>query len=226
MTSCCCIFNYKRDQTHRSYFQHVDENDLKVLKPSFHLCEAGIASILGISEFPHYFFFFFVFFFFFLFRLSHHGSPQRIFYLQLFLPSVSSSVTTTSAMSSFTTSINLFYGLPRFLFPDNSIISILLPICPSSFLRTCPYHLSLASRVFSPNRPTSAVPLMYSFLIVSIPVTPNENRIIFNSATSISSSCFLSVPLAPTRTTLLVSLCHIVHLPFHSSWHSPVADHS
>ena len=92
-------------------------------------------------------------------------------------------------MSSFTTSINLLFGLPRFLFPGNSILSILLPIYPSSFLRRCPYHLSLASRVFSPNFPTCAVPLMYSFLILSILVTPNENRNIFNSATSISASC-------------------------------------
>ena len=120
---------------------------------------------------------------------SHQGSPQRIFILQLLLSSASSSFTLTSAMSSFTTSINLLFGLPRFLFPGNSIFSILLPIYPSSFLSTCPYHLSLASRVFSPNRPTCAVPLMYSFLILSILVTPNENRNIFNSATSISASC-------------------------------------
>ena len=37
------------------------------------------------------------------FGLSHQGSPQRIFLLQLFLSTVSSSVTSTSAMSSFTT---------------------------------------------------------------------------------------------------------------------------
>ena len=72
---------------------------------------------------------------------SHQGSPQRIFHLQLLLSSVSSSVILTSAMSSFTTSINLLFGLPRFLFPGNSILSILLPIYPSSFLSTCPYHL-------------------------------------------------------------------------------------
>ena len=74
----------------------------------------------------------------------------------------------------------------RFLFPGCSILSMLLPIHPSSFLRTCPYHLSLASRVFSPNRPTCAVPLMYSFLILSILVTPNENRNIFHCVTSMS----------------------------------------
>ena len=125
------------------------------------------------------------------FGFSHQGSPQRIFFLQFLLSTVSSSVTSTSAMSSFTTSINLLFGLPRFLFPGNSILIILLPILlyPSSFLRRCPYHISLASRVFSPNFPTCAVPLMYSFLILSILVTPNENRNIFNSATSISASC-------------------------------------
>ena len=51
------------------------------------------------------------------------------------------------------------------------------------------YLLSLASRVFSPNLPICAVPLMYSFLILPILVTPNENRNIVNSATSISVSC-------------------------------------
>ena len=91
-------------------------------------------------------------------------------------------------MSSFTTSINLLFGLPRFVFHGNSILSILLPIYPSSFLRACPYHLR-QSRLFSPNRPTCAVPLMYSFLILSILVTPNGNRNIFKSATSISASC-------------------------------------
>ena len=121
---------------------------------------------------------------------AFQGSSQRIFHLQLFLSSISSSVTSTSAMSSFTTSINLIFCLPRFIFPGSSILSILLPIS-SSFLRTYPYHLSLtlACRVFSPNRPACAVPLMYSFLILSILVTPNENRNIFNSATAISASC-------------------------------------
>ena len=123
------------------------------------------------------------------FGFSLQGSPEQMFHLQLFLSSVSSSVTSTSAMSSFTTYRNLLLGFPHFLFPGSYILSILNPIYPSSFLRTCPYHLSLASRVFSQNFPTRAVPLMYSFLILSILVTPNENRNIFNSATSICTSC-------------------------------------
>ena len=59
--------------------------------------------------------------------------------------------------------INLLLGLPHFLFPG-TILSTLLPTYSASFLRTCPNHLSPASHVSSRNRPTCAVPLMYSFL--------------------------------------------------------------
>ena len=45
----------------------------------------------------------------------------------------------------------------------------------SSFLHTRTNHLSLASRVVSKPSHQCAVPLMYSFLILSILVTPNEN---------------------------------------------------
>ena len=72
---------------------------------------------------------------------------------------------------------------------------------------------------------------MYSFRILSILVTPNENRNIFNSATSIFASCiFVSAtvcvrpPSPPVQQCW--SHCHPVHLPFHSSWYSPIADHS
>ena len=57
----------------------------------------------------------------------------------------------------------------------------------SCFIRTCLYQLSLASRVFSPNRPTCSVPLMYSVLILSVIVTPSENHNIFTF--SIDSDC-------------------------------------
>ena len=85
------------------------------------------------------------------FGFSHQGSQQQIFLPQLFLSSVSSSVTSTSAMSSFTTSINLLFGLPRFLFPGNSILSILLLIYPSSFLRTYPNTSCVSLQTFPPS---------------------------------------------------------------------------
>ena len=55
---------------------------------------------------------------------------------------------------------------------------------------TFPYHLSLTSFIFIPNRSTLTVTLMYSFLILSFPVTHIPNLNIFISATSISSTCF------------------------------------
>ena len=91
---------------------------------------------------------------------SRQGSTHRIFYLHSALFSASSSVTSTTVISSLTASIYLLSDLPRFQFSGRSNLSILIPIYPSSILRTCPNHLSLASLVFSPNRPTCAGPLM------------------------------------------------------------------
>ncbi|KAF7663340.1 hypothetical protein LDENG_00211810, partial [Lucifuga dentata] len=134
---------------------------------------------------------------FFSFRLSLQGSPQRIICLHLTLSSASSSLTPTNFMSSFTTSINLLFGLPLGLLPGSSNLSILLPICSLSLLCTCPNHLSLASLTLSPKHLTCAVPLMYSFLILSILVTPKENLSILVSATSSSASClFLSATVS------------------------------
>ncbi|KAF7653156.1 hypothetical protein LDENG_00086470, partial [Lucifuga dentata] len=138
-----------------------------------------------------------VVFFFFSFWLSLQGSPQRIICLHLTLSSASSSLTPTNFMSSFTTSINLLFGLPLGLLPGSSNLSILLPICSLSLLCTCPNHLSLASLTLSPKHLTCAVPLMYSFLILSILVTPKENLSILVSATSSSASClFLSATVS------------------------------
>ena len=99
---------------------------------------------------------------------------------------MSFSLTPTCPISSFTTSRNLFFGLPLFLFPDNFISITLLFTCSWSLLMTYPYHLSLPSLIFIPNRSTLTVPLMYySFLILSFLVTPIANLNIF-----ISSTCF------------------------------------
>ena len=86
------------------------------------------------------------------FGFANQGTPYRIFHLPLFLCSVLS-----SAISAFTTSLNLLLAYPvsYFLATPSSA-----SIYPSYFLRTCPYLLNLVSRVFSPNRPTCAVPLI------------------------------------------------------------------
>ena len=79
--------------------------------------------------------------------------------------------------------------------------------------------------VFSPYGPTCVFPLMYSFLILSILVTPNRN--IFNSAISIS--CIFSNPyniagLTATLYTFPLSLADIRLSQLDHSWHysSPI----
>ena len=90
------------------------------------LCE--VRSTGGRSRFNYFFFL----------RLLRQGSPQQIFNLHLVLSSASSSVTSTTAMSSLTTSINLLSGLLLFIFHGSSILRILFPIYPSYFPRVLP----------------------------------------------------------------------------------------
>ncbi|KAI5628667.1 Fc receptor-like protein 5 [Silurus asotus] len=97
----------------------------------------------------------------------------------------------TNYLSSLTTSKNLLLGPPLFLFPDGSILSILLPIYHMSLLCTCPNHLNLTSLTLSPKRPTCAVPIINSFLNLSIILSLNENLTSFNSATSSFNFCLL-----------------------------------
>ena len=104
-------------------------------------------------------------------------------FLQTVLFLMSFSLAPTFPVSSFTTSKNL-------LFPGNSIFITLFPTYFWSLLMTCPYHLSLPSIIFIPNRFTLTVPLMYSFLILFFLVTPIANLNTFISSTSISSACF------------------------------------
>ena len=118
------------------------------------------------------------------------GWPQCINILHIFLSSMSVSFAPTSPISSFTTSKNLLFGLPLLLFPGNSISIIFLPTYSWSLLMTCPYHISLPSLIFIPNRSTLTVLLMFSFLILFFLVTPIANLSIFISVTSISCDCY------------------------------------
>ena len=96
----------------------------------------------------------------------NRGLPQRVMLLHSILFSMPFCLAPTSSIFSFTTFRNLLFGLPLFLFPSNSISITLLPTYSLSLLMTCPYHLSLPSLVFIPNRCTLTVPLMYSFPIL------------------------------------------------------------
>ena len=126
--------------------------------------------------------------------------PQRIFIFQTFLSSTSVSFAPTSSISSFTTSKNILFGLPLLLFPGNSISIIFLPTYSWSLLMTCPYHLSLPSLIFIPDRSTLTVLLMCLFLILSFLVTPIAHLNIFISATSISSCFFVTATVSSPYT--------------------------
>ena len=120
----------------------------------------------------------------------------------------------TSSISSFTTSKNLLFGLPLFLFPGNSISIIFLSTYSWSLLMTCPYHLSLSSLIFIPNRSTLTVLLMCSFLILSFLVSPIANLSIFISATSISSTCFFVTATVSSPYTIAGLTTKLYTFPF------------
>ena len=122
-------------------------------------------------------------FFFFLFSFRLFPSVRGGHSVSLFSKPTSVYLAPTSPISSFTKSKNPLFGLPLFLFPANSIFIIFFPIYSWSLLMTCPYHLSLPSLIFIPNRSALTVLLMCSFLILSFLVTPIANLNIFISAT-------------------------------------------
>ena len=125
----------------------------------------------------------------------HHSPHLPVFNVRL--------LHTNFPISSFKTSKNLLFGLPLFLFPGNSkSIIIFFPTLSWSLLMKYPYHLSLPSLIFIPNRSTLTVLLMYSFLILFFLVTPIVNLNIFISATSISSTCFFVTATVSSQYTI------------------------
>ena len=94
-----------------------------------------------------------------------------------------------SLKSTFTLSIHLRFGLPLLL-PFTSILITLFPTYSSSLLMTCQFRLNLLSCNFLDVFPTFDAPLITSFLILSIFVTPRIDLNIFISAMS-NVSCTL-----------------------------------
>ena len=141
------------------------------------------------------------------------GWPQRIIFFHIFLSSTSVSFAPTFPIS-FTTSRNLLFGLPLFLFPGNSISIIFLLTYSWSLLMTCLYHLDLSSLIFIPNRSTLTALLMCSFLILSFLVTPIANLSIFISATSIYSTCFFVTAGVSSPYTIAGLITELYNFPF------------
>ena len=72
----------------------------------------------------------------------------------LFVLCISFFLTPTICTTSFTMTINLLFGLPIYLLPGTSFLSIVLPV---SLHCTCPKHLNLASLTLSPKCLTSVL---------------------------------------------------------------------
>ena len=79
---------------------------------------------------------------------------------------------------------------------------------------TCPYHFSLPSIIFIPNRSTLNIPLMYLFLILSFLVIPIANLHIFISTTSISSTCFFVTATVSSPYTIAGLTTKLYTFPF------------
>ena len=97
-----------------------------------------------------------------------------------------------------------------FLFPGISILNTSLSMCSSSLDITCPYQFNHLSVIFQDTCSTLIVPLMCSFLILSLRVTPHIHRCILISVTSIRFSCrfivaHISAPYRQFQTHLLLS---------------------
>src|SRR6218665_836763 len=87
-------------------------------------------------------------------------------------------------------SIHLFFCLPRLRSPCTSDFIILLMLV-SLDRSTCPYHLSLASRILSVEHATPIFFRMFSFLCISFREIPSIHLSILISVLSRSFSSFL-----------------------------------
>ena len=101
---------------------------------------------------------------------------------------VLSSFRPNAVMSLLHASSHLRFGRPLLRFPGISTSSILLTMCSSFILLTWPYHFSRFSVIFLEACATLAVPLMCSFRILSLLVTPHIHLSILISFTSSRAS--------------------------------------
>ena len=124
-----------------------------------------------------------------LFSHVYVGSMFLTAFLYLARWYTSSSDSCLSLRFSFTQSIHLRFGLPLRLLPRTSISITLLPTYSSSLRFTWPNHCSVLSCIFLEISTTFVIPLIFSFLILSILVTPHIHLSIFILPTSNFFSC-------------------------------------
>ena len=118
---------------------------------------------------------------------------------------------------------HLRFGHPLLLFPGMSTSSILLAMCSSFILLTWPYHFSRFSVIFFDACTTLVVPLMCSFRIVSLLVTPHIHLSILISFTSSRASCPIVVAqvfVPYNRAGLITFFKHFPSVSLASSCHT------
>ena len=117
-----------------------------------------------------------VVFFFFPGLSRHLRSPVSlmILFLHSALFVVLSSFNPASVISLLHAYFHLRFGRPLLLFPGMSTSNILLTMCSSFIVLTWPYHFSHFSVIFLDAWTTLVDPLMCSFQILSLLVTPQS----------------------------------------------------
>ena len=159
-----------------------------------------------------------------LYASTLRSVPARIMTCQCLRSSAISVVTWFLAISSFTRSRHLSFGLPRFLFPSTVICNIFLVASYLSLLCTCPNHLNLFSLRNSAIGYMCASFQMSTFLTWSSVVFPLAHHSMRISVVCNFLSSFFN---CPTFCTIHHGRFYsrLVHFVFQLCWYVPVAHH-
>ena len=150
--------------------------------------------------------------------------PARIMTCQCLRSSAISVVIWFLAISSFTRSRHLSFGLPRFLFPSTSICNMFLVASTLSLLCTCPNHLNLFSLRNYAIGYMCASFQMSTFLTWSSLVLPLAHRSMRISVVCNFLSFFLTAQHSAPY-TIAGFIAFLVHFVFQLCWYVPVAHH-
>ena len=154
---------------------------------------------------------------------TRRSVPARIMTCQCLRSSAISVVIWFLAISSFTRSRHLSFGLPRFLFPSTSICNIFLVASSLSLLCTWPNHLNLFSLR------NSAIGYMCASFQMSTFLT--WSRLSSCPLQHAHFSCVQFPLLLLSNCPIFCTIhhgrfyCRLVHFVFQLCWYVPVAHH-
>lgn len=126
---------------------------------------------------------------------NYSGSALWILHHQVFLFRTTSNIILSLSISFLTTSIYVTLGFPLFFLPLS--IQTKVPLLSGAFSNhhyVCPYHLNRFSITLSLTCETPTTPLMYLFLILPLPIKPDDY---LNILISSSFNTFSTLPPNP-----------------------------